>query len=919
MGFISNLIKKHKQKVAERNQKCDELIALLSVACSLADSYTDDKNNCVDVMLADQWRDHNKELHSEVKTLNYLAYRKAKQYKKLAPLAKEFNKTYSDLKDRFALHNEAVERNRKCDELLSKVSDACSLADSYTSDKTRFAEIGLSKDWQNKYSALKSEVDSLDSFGLKKADNYKKLLASIEDFNNKYQNLKYTLRLHNEAVARSKMKDAYGLIGDVEGRKLDEQQMLATIIETHNHLIIAGAGTGKTTTVVGKIKYLIRSGKCRPEDILVLSFTNASASEMNERIAKETGCKIAASTFHKLGLNIIAKAEGVKPKITKIELQKFIRSKLKELMSDEAYVRALSSYLIYNRVQARSEFDFKTEFEYREYLQLNPPVTVQNESVKSYGEMDIANFLFQNGIKYMYEAEYPIDTRTGEYGQYYPDFYLPDYGIYIEYFGINKDGNVPAWFSSGHGMTASESYRASMDWKRALHKENGTVMIECYAYEKMDVSLLDVLGKRLTDKGVKLEPKSPEELWAAVSQDGNSFLDGVIELFETVINLIKSNNYTLEEFRKIAGETKNSARYLKFIDLIDPLFSAYEQELKKNGEIDFNDMINTAAEYIRSGKVKNPFSQVIVDEYQDISKARFSLLAALRASKDYDLFCVGDDWQSIYRFAGSDISYILNFERYWGPATISRIETTYRFTPSLIQISGAFIMQNPFQLKKQIRGISDDKRFSLGEINGFNEQYAVGFMAERIDDLPKGSTVFFIGRYSFDVDILKESGIFACQYNNVTGFVDVSYRNRPDLKMCFMTAHKSKGLQADYVFIINNKSSRMGFPSKIQDDPILELLLERSEDYPYAEERRLYYVALTRAKVKAYMLTIKGKESIFAKELHSAYERELAQERFECPLCGGRLIKHSGQYGEFFGCENYRVSGCRYTRNIRAK
>ena len=138
----------------------------------------------------------------------------------------------------------------------------------------------------------------------------------------------------------------------------------------------------------------------------------------------------------------------------------------------------------------------------------------------------------------------------------------------------------------------------------------------------------------------------------------------MIELFETVINLIKSNNYTLEEFRKIAGETKNSARYLKFIDLIDPLFSAYEQELKKNGEIDFNDMINTAAEYIRSGKVKNPFSQVIVDEYQDISKARFSLLAAFRVSKDYDLFCVGDDWQSIYRFAGSDISYILNFERY---------------------------------------------------------------------------------------------------------------------------------------------------------------------------------------------------------------------------------------------------------------
>ncbi len=695
--------------------------------------------------------------------------------------------------------------------------------------------------------------------------------------------------------------------------------MLAITKEDRNHLIIAGAGTGKTTTVVGKIKYLLKSGKCRPEDILVLSFTNASASEMSERIAKETGCNIAASTFHKLGLNIITKVDGVKPRISQIDLRAFIKERLQQLMRNPKYVRALGSYLLFNRVQAKSEFDFKTAQEYGEYLKLNPPVTIMNEPVKSYGEMDIANYLLENGVKYVYEASYIIDTRTSEYGQYYPDFYLPEYGIYIEYFGINKTGNVPDWFSGRNGMSASQSYRESMKWKRELHKQNGTVLVECYAFEKLDGTLLENLEKRLRMNGVKLTPKTPQELWSMVAQDGDSVLDGIIELFETVINLIKSNNYSIDSFREIAKRERNAGRYLRFIELIEPVFIAYDGELKRRGEIDFNDMINKATELVKSGKYVNPFTQVIVDEYQDISKARFSLLAALRSSRPYSLFCVGDDWQSIYRFAGSDIGYILNFEKYWGPTTVSKIETTYRFTPSLIEISGSFITKNPSQIKKQIRGMSQDNRFSLGEINGYTDKYAVEFMAARLEDLPKNSSVFFIGRYSFDVDIMRESGLFDFQYNNVAGLVDVKFGKRPDLKMAFLTAHKSKGLQADYVFIINNKSSRMGFPSKIQDDPILDLLLENSEDFPYAEERRLYYVAITRAKVKAFFLTVKDKESVFAQELHNRYEKQLKSEQFECPLCGGRLVRRTGKYGEFFGCENYRTTGCKYTRNIRWK
>ena len=177
--------------------------------------------------------------------------------------------------------------------------------------------------------------------------------------------------------------------------------------------------------------------------------------------------------------------------------------------------------------------------------------------------------------------------------------------------------------------------------------------------------------------------------------------------------------------------------------------------------------------------------------------------------------------------------------------------------------------------------------------------------------------MLFIGRYSFDAKLLSDSGLFSCQYNNTSGFIDVKVKSRPDLNMVFLTAHKSKGLQADYVFIINNKNSRMGFPSKIQDAPILDLLLDNCDQYPHAEERRLFYVALTRAKKKAFIVTVNGQESEFAMELRERYGDELKKEQFECPLCGGRLVKRSGPYGEFFGCSNYRTTGCTYKRKIR--
>jgi DNA helicase-4 len=754
---------------------------------------------------------------------------------------------------------------------------------------------------------------------LKKARVYKQLLIARQEFTVKQQSFMSSIETHNNVVAEKKVQEAYALIGNVEGRRLDRQQMLSVVKEVKNHLIIAGAGTGKTTTIVGKVKFLLLKGIVKPNEILLLSFTNDSAAEMRERIKKEIGHRIEVSTFHKLGMNIIKQCDGEVPKITQIELRLFALEELLALMEKPEYLYRLSSFLLYYRVPARSEFEFSSEPEYVEYLQSNPPTTLNGQRVKSYGEMDIANFLSQNGISYEYEQPYHIDTRTSDHGQYRPDFFLPEYNIYIEYFGIDRDGKVPSYFKGKDGKSASVIYKESMEWKRQLHKKQNTTMIECFAYEKFSGDLLNNFVAKLKEHNVALTPRDPKEIISELVASRSSLLSGFAELTETVITLIKNNNYTIDQVRsRILPHSMTSDSDRAIIDLIEPIYDAYSQALKKKDEIDFNDMINISMQYLSDGKHVHSYKYVIVDEYQDISRSRFSLLKAMRESNPFSLFCVGDDWQSIYRFAGSDIGLILNFSKHWGATQISRIETTYRFTQALVDISSEFIMKNPNQLKKSIRGNDTERMFPLGEICGNSESDVVSIMADRLLTLPQNSSVFFIGRYNFDVDIIRNSSAFSLRFDNTTQQINIAFLRRADLKITFLTAHRSKGLQADYVFILNNKRSFLGFPSNIQDAHILDLLLDNSDRYPHSEERRLFYVAMTRAKIRATLLTTRGKESEFIRELRSAYDINMKKEREAsiCPRCGGRLVKRIGIHGEFIGCSNYASKGCKYTRPI---
>lgn len=803
------------------------------------------------------------------------------------------------------------------DELFSQITTALQEEHSVWNTQNNFIEPGVIENFRNKWSAAyytakkKTGRFSL-PLGLfrRKKDNI--ALHFIEV----YEQMPQKLQQYNNRVAKEKAAAAAKLILPVEGKQLDAQQMHCITKEVRSHLVLAGAGTGKTTTIVGYVKYLLKSGACKPDDILVLSFTNASAAEMSQRLNTELGSSVMASTFHKLGLDIITFVQKRKPKIYSGDIRQYVRRQLDELIQNKDYLKKLCIYLTYSGTIQRSEFDFKTEAEYQEYLKYNPPITLGKETVKSYGELDIANFLRQNRISYVYEPEYPIDTRTSEYGQYYPDFYLPNFEVYIEYFGINRDGEVPPYFTGKNGMTASQSYLEGMRWKRELHRQNGTRMIEVYAYEKFEEQLLPNLERKLKKAGVIFTPLSPEEMWLEIGDGSNQKLDRVAELFGSVITLIKSNNCTLADVRERNRKLYRLSGIDAVLDLIEPIYRNYQTELYQKGEVDFNDMINLAAEYVQTGKYIHPYRHVIIDEYQDISQSRYRLLAEMRQQKDYRLFCVGDDWQSIYRFSGSDIGFILNFEKYWGASEISRIETTYRFPQSLIAVSSNFIMKNPEQKEKNLHSAVENYGFSMEQITGFTDRNSVEFLAERLKELPSNSSVLFLGRYRFDIRILQGHKLFSYQYDPAEGKTKVNYIRRPDLKIFFMTIHSSKGLQADYVVLLNNKAYGMGFPSQIADAPILQLLLDNCDHYPFAEERRLFYVAITRAKKKVWLIVNKGNESEFIKEIDKVYGDAMRREQYTCPLCGGRLVRRSGPYGDFFGCANYKTHGCRYIRNI---
>lgn len=724
----------------------------------------------------------------------------------------------------------------------------------------------------------------------------------------------------NDKIIQSVIRNNLEYFDTIEKFPLTSKQREAVASDEDATLVIAGAGTGKTSTIVAKIGLLVKSQQCKPEEILAISYTNKSANELAIRVKETLNVDVSVSTFHKLGMNILALADGGKPLLTEfaadpVQKAHFIKSNIDELKKDDAFQRQLLEFIAYYRIEDKQIWEFDNLGEYVSWLRSNNMVSLDGIRKKSYQECLIANWLILNGINFVYEKSYKYPTKTVEYSQYCPDFYLLDFDLYIEHFGVDKNGNTAPFINN-------KKYLESMQWKRDTHASCKTNLVETFSWEFCEGVFFDSLEKKLKNHGCIFKPISASDALKLLNQAG--LVDGFSELVAYFLTLFKGNSNKLT--RELSIENNNLAREKRFLDLFYPILAEYENVNRSNGRIDFEDMITMATNAVTSSTFDSSYKYILIDEFQDISLGRVSLIKSLQKStKDCAIFAVGDDWQSIYRFAGSDIGAMTKFEQLFGATRQISLDTTFRFPEEAAQVSSAFILKNSAQISKTLTSLSSIHEPTLILHKSAGASNAESGMAEGpldwiLEDINKqiesGKTasIFILERYKFH---LPERSELERLQNK---FPKLNILNKDQSNA--MSIHAAKGLEADYV-VMGLRGGSWGFPSQVVDDPVLELVLTQADDLPFGEERRLFYVAITRARFKTYLACETGMaQSIFFDELDSG-EYSVAvfgvnQKKLICSKCkSGNMLLRDGVNGQFYGCSNF--PHCNHTEQTCTK
>ena len=478
---------------------------------------------------------------------------------------------------------------------------------------------------------------------------------------------------------------------------LDNEQTSIIYDNSDYLLVVAGAGSGKTLTILGKIKYLVEEKDINPNEILCISFTKKASTSLEEKIKKELNIDMKVYTFHKLALDILN----------------------------------------------------------------NNTLSIADPNL-----LDDIIYLFFNQEVYNYPYLKKIILK-----------YLKE-----------KD------------------------------------------YNKIPNKKIDILSKNMS----------------------------------TFIHLFKCNGYNLLDFKKFFKKIKLTLSYKNYLNekifllLTFNIYLIYLNTLKENNEIDFDDMIINATNYIKESNFGRTLKYIIIDEYQDTSLIRFNLIKEIIAKTSSKLMVVGDDFQSIYRFTGCDLDLFINFKKYFKKANIKKIQTTYRNSNELIKIAGKFIMKNDKQIRKNL---TSNKHLS----NPIKIIYYTNLKKELkklILDIYNSTnkSILILGRNNNDINQVLDNELRKEEDK-------IIYSINKDIDITYMTIHKSKGLESDNVIIMNLTNNYNSLPTKIKNDNIMRLVSKSSEKYPYNEERRLFYVGLTRTKNYVYLLVPKNNPSVFIEEI----------------------------------------------------
>lgn len=849
--------------------------------------------------------------------------------------------------DKLELMDGAIRNYNNIDDLVIKWNVSYYL----NSVVKKFAKIGdyapdnyFSHNWKQKLLLWhKNAISKVKKF----KEDYAEYISSedekfFEKFYNKPETFETDTKQANERYINQELKDNSDLFDDLDGKSLDSQQREAIVVDEDAVKVIAGAGSGKTFTIQGKVKYLTEKRDVDPSEILAISFSNASVDDLKERIAEPIDIK----TFHKVGKDILTQYNQYSRPDTSA-LKRIIKRYLtkKALKNEDISKKLIEFFSFYINVPP-SDDDIKYEgdlLDWQEGVDFSTlkrrfknkqRETLNNEIVRSYEELYIANFLFIYGIKYTYEKiySYPNKNFEREFNKfkeflfsfneeipdelknditkdllnltdifekyeikdYLPDFYLDDYNIYIEHFGLNRN-------CENHliGGKSSEEYVKEMEWKRKVHKKYGTTLIETFSYYQSENRLLTRLAEKLQAQGVEFNEIDYREVYRILLENKTiKEWEDFIVLLKTFIELFKGNNYDetkFKEFYDYVGGLKDSFskdRTIAFLKIVEEIYNDYEAYLLKIKKIDFNDMINKASDCIVKNGLDLPYKYIIVDEYQDTSFTRYNLLRNICDSIGAKIMVVGDDWQSIYSFSGCDVNIFTKFDNFFDVCETRYIEKTYRNSQQLIDASSNFVMKNPDQTRKELKS-SKSLKYPIKLVNfdnDFDEILKFELIIKNIINQStfKNKKILILGRNNKDIfNLLKNFNVeneYGKRKFEILGdedklrrnkFVKIVYRESPDVNIEYRTVHQSKGLECDNVILINLKNWKAGFPNKMVDDPVLNFVKRNGDSFSYAEERRLFYVALTRTKNNVYLLAPYFKSSVFVQELKTDANVEL--------------------------------------------
>ena len=713
----------------------------------------------------------------------------------------------------------------------------------------------------------------------------------------------------NQRHLESETDDCRDFFDTVERSPLTPEQIRAVVCFDNRMLVVASAGSGKTSTMVAKAGYALHRNLIPADKILMLAFNAAAAKELQKRTRDRLGPlgldadHAVARTFHGFGLDVIGQATGKKPSL----------APWLENGGDIAQLGRIVDRLRATDVLFRSEWDFFRAVLARDYPDDDGSTadasdgfkTAQGETVKSAGERMIADWLFFNGVDYIYEKRYEVETVDADHVQYRPDFYYPSINVYHEHWAIDAAGESPF-----------DGYLEGMAWKRGVHAANGTTLLETTMSDLWGGGALTTLGAQLTERGIRLQPDA-DRLAAGQKPVENALL---LQTFRTFLIHAKSNCLTDDELAvRLAETAQGPVRYrdASFLRLFTVMRREWDAQLAADDCIDFEDMLTLAADHLEAGHWQSPYELVMVDEFQDASYARARLARALVAQPGRYLFAVGDDWQSINRFAGADLSVMTGFEAWFGPSDVMRLERTFRFPQSIADASSAFVLQNPAQITKRVVSSTREYAPTIGIVTVDSETAVAAGVRHRLTllhhDVASGTlpgaangklSVLVLGRYKHQSKYLSGCG-------DLADLLDVR----------FSTIHASKGAEADYVVIVGMVNGKYGFPSTIPTDPVLRLAMPAAEEFPKAEERRLFYVALTRARRGVLLVTVDKHESRFVMELirdQGIVRTNAIGEALNsvvCPKCGRAfMVERVSKRGPFLGC--CRFPRCRGTLAI---